>query len=202
MPRREVTIGEKHHDLTLLGEEPRDKHGHRMIRVACDCGKETVIRLSSLGKQKTCGSCPKDNIKEHRFYRTWQNMKARCYCENAPNYKDYGGRGIKVQSSWINNSRAFCEYLDSLDHAGEPGYTMDRIDNDGNYEEGNLRFAACSEQNLNKRIQKNNTSGVKGVSWHNSTGKWLVQYRGKHIGYFTEFEDAVKVRIKAEQEDS
>ena len=201
MPRREITIGEKHHGLILLSEEPK-KNNRRMIRVACDCGKEAIIHLNNFRKQKTCGSCPRDNITEHRFYDTWASMKARCYRENHPNYKDYGGRGIMVQSSWVHDPRAFCEYLDNLPHAGEPGYSLDRIDNDENYKEGNLRWATYSKQNLNTRTRKDNASGVKGVSWNKTKDKWEVRYRGKYMGLYQYFLEAVFARRSAEQADN
>lgn len=199
--RRKVTIGEKHHGLTYLGEAPKDRTKHRMANVVCDCGRETVVRLSDFGKHKTCGTCPRDNITEHRFYVTWGSMKARCYNKKHSDYGNYGARGVTVQESWINDPRKFCQYLDTLAHAGEPGYTLDRIDNDKGYEEENLRFATRSEQNLNQRVRKDNTSGVKGVSWCNQTGKWTAQYKRKNLGYFTEKSDAIQVRLKTEKEN-
>lgn len=140
----------------------------------------------------------------HRLYNTCRNAISRCYNKNVSDYKYYGGRGITVQESWKNNVRAFCEYLETLPNAGEPGYTLDRIDNDKGYEEGNLRFATRSEQNLNKReskTPKHNTSGVKGVSWSKAKSRWRVQSKGKHLGYFKYFLEAVFARAAVEKLD-
>lgn len=125
-------------------------------------------------------------------------MKQRCYNLNYPRFRDYGGRGIQVQESWKNDPRAFINYISNLPHAEELGYSLDRIDNDKGYEEGNLKWSTYSEQNLNRRTQKNNTSGVKGVCWHKPSKKWVAQYKKEHLGYFTEFDDAVKARKEAE----
>ena len=199
MPRKFTPppIREKRNNLTCLGEAPR-KNKRRKIYVVCDCGKETTIDLGEFGRQKTCGACFEDNVSEYYFYQTWNSVIQRCYNIASTNYKNYGARGIRVQENWINNPRAFCEYLETLPHAGEPGYTLDRIDNDGSYCEGNLRFATKSEQNLNQRISSRNTSGVKGVSYDKSKDKWLVYYKKNYLGRFQYFLEAVFARKAAE----
>lgn len=76
-------------------------------------------------------------------------MKARCYNVNDPSYKDYGGRGIKMDKSWENDFSIFATW------AQENGYnnslTIDRIDNDGNYEPSNCRWTDMKAQGINKR---------------------------------------------------
>ena len=69
----------------------------------------------------------------------------------------------------------------------------------------NLRMATRSEQNLNKRpskIRKDNTSGVKGISWHKIKNKWQVKYRGRYIGTYDKLEDAIQARKEAEQNEN
>ena len=92
------------------------------------------------------------------IYYVWSQMKNRC---NNPKYKkycDYGGRGIKVCDEWENSFQAFYEYVSQLPHYGEEGYSIDRINNDGNYEPGNVRWATKLEQRHNQRRCKD---GIK-----------------------------------------
>jgi hypothetical protein len=82
------------------------------------------------------------------MYRVWQAMITRCCNQNQPGYKNYGGRGIRVCDRWRNSFEAFIE--DMGERPG-PGYSLDRIDNDGNYEPGNCRWATRTEQRRNCR---------------------------------------------------
>ncbi len=81
-------------------------------------------------------------------YRAWDAMKQRCLNPNAANYDDYGGRGITIYESWLQ----FENFLADMGTKPEPkrGYSLDRIDNDGDYEPGNVRWATWSEQIKNR----------------------------------------------------
>jgi len=113
------------------------------------------------------------NFKNHngrrpRIYNLWANIKSKCYCKTSPLYSYYGGRGIEVQKSWLKDYDCFYNYVSSLDffdiidNDGNK-LSLDRIDNDGNYEEGNLRWADARTQRLNRRVFQNNTIGFIGV---------------------------------------
>ena len=83
-------------------------------------------------------------------YRAWAKMRERCSSPKAKQYKDYGGRGIRVCSSW----ESFAPFLAYVGLRPTPQHTLGRIDNDGNYEPGNVRWETRTEQARNKR---NNT---------------------------------------------
>ena len=85
-----------------------------------------------------------------REYYIFNTIRARCYNINDHNYKYYGGRGIKIYKRWINNPKLFIDYIKKLPDYGVENYTLDRINNDGNYVPGNLRWASKSIQIQNR----------------------------------------------------
>ncbi len=92
--------------------------------------------------------CPTCGVVYKGLYQVWHMIRQRCNNPNARNYHNYGGRGIKICPEWDNSYKAFAEYLGPRPSRG---HSVDRIDNDGNYEPGNVRWATREEQNNNKR---------------------------------------------------
>lgn len=89
----------------------------------------------------------KHGYASHPLYQTWAQMIQRCTNSNAPKYKLYGGRGITVCDAWLTNVEAFITYMGDKP---SPKHTLDRINGNGNYEPGNVRWATSTEQSLNR----------------------------------------------------
>lgn len=141
----------------------KSKGGTAMWECQCDCGNTHITKSSSLlsGDTKSCGCLHREQLRERktihglkhtRLYSVWNKMKQRCHNENDKSYKNYGGRGIKVCSEWRYDFQSFYDW--ALANGYQEGLTIDRKNNDGDYEPGNCRWATDAEQNLNKRTNR------------------------------------------------
>ena len=135
-------------------------------------------------------------------YSIWRNMLSRCNYKNSISYKNYGGRGIKVCDRWL---KSFQNFFDDMGNRSD-GLTLERINNDGNYEPSNCRWATRTEQNFNQRLRRNNKSRFTGVSKDNhnirvKSWRAVISFKGKQhlIGYFLTKEEAARAYIKAKR---
>lgn len=120
-------------------------------------------------------------------YESWKQMKKRCYSPYKSNYHLYGGRGISVCKDWLNRFENFLKDMGERPNRK----SLDRINNDEGYSKKNCRWATQSEQNLNRRKGKNNTSGTIGVSFTNKVKKWRAAIRINGVYHFLgEFDSA------------
>lgn len=151
--------GQKWNYLTALKFLRRDKHSNQIWLWKCDCGNEKEISLynviNSRGRViKSCG-CFKNSKKlliRKRLYKIWLNMKQRCYDKNTINYKYYGDRGITIYEEWLNKENGFINFYNWATQNGyKEGLSIDRINNDGNYEPDNCKWSSIQEQQQHKR---------------------------------------------------
>lgn len=125
---------------------------NRVFLCLCECGQKKAVRMQHLrsGRIKSCGCLHDETHKTHAKsntieYRAWIGIKSRCLNKNSAAFQNYGARGISISDNWINSFDAF--YADMGDCP--QGNSIDRIDNDGNYEKSNCRWATRHEQSRN-----------------------------------------------------
>lgn len=139
---------------------------------------------------------PTHRMTKHPLFNRWALILDRCCNVKSKDYPFYGERGIIICPQWKGDFMAFFDYMMTLPHALESGYTIDRMNNDGHYEPDNMRWATHQEQMINKRLQRNNKSGYKGVS--NAQGRFrsVIKMNGEtiHIGTFETAENAARAR--------
>src|SRR6266487_646911 len=143
--------------------------GHRFVPCVCDCGTKQYVLVFSLrnGSSLSCGCWRRERsativsetrwkdshgLSKHPLYLKWKRILRRCYNPKAHNYRWYGGRGIGMCEEWYNDAGAFIRYIEKeLGPKPSPQHSLDRKNNDGDYEPGNLRWATPKEQAQNRR---------------------------------------------------
>lgn len=154
--------------LTVI--EKCSTRGNTQYLCQCECGTERVVRLCSLisGCTKSCGCLAREMVSERNTthgmygtptYNSWNGMKDRCLNPNSNGYKDYGGRGITICDRWLESFENFYS-----DMGEKPkGLSIERIDNDGNYEPLNCMWATQEQQIQNRKITKLNEVKVRRI---------------------------------------
>jgi hypothetical protein len=208
MPMLDLT-GKKFGRLIAQEVCGKNCNGNTLWKCHCECGNYKTIRGSSLvsGYTKSCGCLQKEAIRKlltvhgksrTTEYSTYIHMLDRCYNEANLSYRDYGGRGITVCPRW---RESFENFVADMGNKPSPKHSLDRINNGGNYEPNNCRWATQTVQNINRRPRKN-SSGYTGVVWDKDRNKWAsainVHRKTIHLGRFANKEDAIKARKEAE----
>lgn len=196
MPSKIDLTGMRFGRLIALREAPkaaRHKAGTKWHCV-CDCGAELVTETGALrsGHTKSCGCYHKDRVGEISTthgrswtpeWRAWRAMVSRCTVTTNSSYPWYGGRGITVCQRW----RQFENFL--MDMGPRPaGTTIDRINNDGNYEPGNCRWATREQQDSNKQATVLVTFGGETMTysqWARKLGTAATVIRKRWLKYRT-----------------
>lgn len=162
---RKVNVGDDFVRLTVTREaakyhSPKGQM-HRQVECKCVCGNIVIVRTSSLrsGLTISCGCLQREKAAVNRrnsathgmdgttTYKAWASMKQRCLNPKHEFFNHYGGRGIQVCDSWLES---FKNFFADMGECPE-GLTLDRIENDGNYEPANCRWATRFQQNSNRR---------------------------------------------------
>lgn len=177
---RGVVLEEIRMPIRLRQARNGKTYGDRGVRMMCECGTEYTCRTAMVvnGNTGSCGclrqevaadslsywrSTPESanfnqakavihGYSHHAHYGRWTQMMRRCHNAAAERYPDYGGRGITVTPEW-RDPKTFCDWLDANLGACPSGHSMDRIDNDGNYEPSNVRWASAHTQRVNARAK-------------------------------------------------
>lgn len=157
-------LGKRYTKLTVIGldyEKLKDPKYHNAFWICkCDCGNVISTLGSRLrsGECKSCGCYSRerssiDNATHRqtktRIYRIWQLMKRRCYKKTSKDYKNYGGRGIKVCDEWKNSFECFRDW--ALPNGYNEHLTIERINVNGDYEPSNCTWATPKQQGRNRR---------------------------------------------------
>lgn len=171
-------IGKKFSRWTVLEYSGKNEGIRHWYLVQCECGNKSEVERNILkqGKTTQCRSCARKKYSEthinpsqthgysspkhqyFRIYNIWSSMKARCLNEKNKQYKNYGGRGIKVCESWKNSFEEFLKDMGNI----EPSFTLDRIDVNGNYCKENCRWTTLEVQANNCRTNiYHEESGLK-----------------------------------------
>ena len=128
----------------------------RYVLARCDCGKESVVNLSTIrnGRSKSCGCLRRELITSHglyltQLYRACSGMKCRCTNPQSDGFDRYGGRGIRFNFPSLSEAAIWID--GNLGPRPSSLHSIDRINNDGHYEPGNLRWATRKTQQNNRQ---------------------------------------------------
>lgn len=176
-----MSVGQRFGRLTVLGPSEDRRGKHLQANCVCDCGAKVAVPLRRLrgGNTRSCGCLRRDESSARATrqftkhgeadskkgaptpeYRAWRSMLQRCAARSGEHWRLYGSRGIAVCAEWRESYEAF---LSHIGRRPSPNHSVDRIESNGNYEPGNVRWATPSEQVSNRRCNVMVTVGAERV---------------------------------------
>lgn len=169
-------------NLLVLDEKPIRKNNNTYWKCKCICGNEKYIFHGNLisNRQKGCGCLQNNNpnrkTQHKRLIKIFNNMKQRCYNPKSENYKHYGGKGIKICSQWLKDSKNFYNW--SINNGYADSLSIDRINVNSDYEPNNCRW-------INMKSQANNRSNNRLITIKGKTktaSQWAEEFGITHEG--------------------
>lgn len=192
VPPISVSVGDRYERLVVVqvedcprkyGDPAKRRPGQRTVKVQCDCGSPAYfLTLNSLrqGNTRSCGCLRRETVgdwnreakrshglRKHPLYATWAGMRARCDNPANPNWPKYGGRGIQVHPAW-QDAAVFIRDVEAEIGPRPPGMSLDRKDNNGGYEPGNVQWATPRAQALNRRTVAGLAAQVRDLEEENA----------------------------------
>lgn len=154
--------GQRFGRLVAVQMSPVNASKRLKWRCRCDCGneKEALSHLLRAGLTRSCGCLQREACREKNSthgmrnapeYSVWYDMKRRCHDPRNKRYADYGGRGIAVCERW---QISFANFYEDMGPRPTATHSIDRINNDGNYEPLNCKWSTKSEQAFNRRPKR------------------------------------------------
>lgn len=189
---REPQVGDVFHRLTIKSKRLDEKTRKTLAVCECECGIIKEIRLTSIvqGHIVSCGCWKEEKASERMtsynfkhgasdtlLYGVWASMKDRCNNTNNRFYERYGGRGIKVCQEWTDDFLSFLEW--SANNGYRAGLTIDRINNDGNYEPENCRWVTRGENARNRGNNRLDNVLITAFGEKHTLSQWLADARCK-----------------------
>lgn len=222
MPKRiDVPVGARFGRLTVVGEAepaiaPRGDMVRKMV-CTCECGSRLTVRLASLrsGNTRSCGcyhsECAIKQGKENAThgcakpgkstanYRLWCSIKRRAVAGSDASAHNYLGRGITMYEPWVHSFPLFDAWISENLGSRPKMHSLDRIDNDGNYEPGNLQWALPKAQNNNTRRNVRITFNEETktlTQWAEEVGLSWSTLRARLVWYHWSVEKALTTPVR------
>ena len=212
MPKFENLTGAKFGFLTVIKQAEHSVCGRTRWQCKCnynECANICIVQSAHLksGHTLTCGCLHREKVSQlfskhkrtkTKEYRTWMNIKQRCYNLNCKFYYCYGARGITMCERW---KTSFENFFEDIGLAPGLNFSIERIDNNKNYEPDNCKWALEIEQARNHNVNKNSPFGIRGVSKKTKNCYQVtigVDNESIYLGCVSTLEEAKKIRMQGE----